>query len=697
MKHLRAWLLVAAFLLICAIPMKTIGQTNSTTYQAAEFSSSGDLINGWYWLRDRGYEHSAQWIFIGLSPGTADFTLDLDVLATNGANGGPGVDAEFFLRYGIPPLNGHDGLLLGRKHIVLANAHDPADATGYSCRGRVTIPRHGLENSIGLWVIISRKDDLGELNPSNVHVAFRDASVILTVSAETGPLTLEGMVALHSGEFSSSGDFINDWYWLRDAQYVQSAQWVFTGLPHGTTDLPLAVEMLATDRVNGGPGSDADFFLSYGIPPLDGHDGLLLGRQEIVLPNAHDPADATGYICRDIITIPRDGLENATSLWVIVSRKDDLGELSPSNVHIAVHDLSLVLYVPASTGAGTLLSETDSAAQAAILMPGTFAGELGGLRADSQVDSEDWYAIRLISGQKLTLDLTQPGSGDFGLMLFAADSSLLTSGTASLAYVAGTDDILLIRINRHWGAGQYLLLITVANQNDALSGHDAGNTVATALKVSPGQFTGTLKAADNEDWYSIDLTRGQVLSVQLGMPDHAAFALKLYPPGPTGSNVGTTVSAVQFRSLTYAANMSGAWLIRVSRVMGEGMYELTIVPENQNDAQSGTDAGDDLNSAIPLGAGSFSGLLMRADDDDWYSLKLTQGQQLTLLLTSPENSGYGLRLYGPNAQSASGHIVTAGPSKTLSALIDETGIWSVRISRSYGKGEYQLAVSMASS
>ncbi|MGC8779020.1 MAG: hypothetical protein ACP5Q4_10135, partial [Candidatus Caldatribacteriaceae bacterium] len=157
---------------------------------ATQFFCSGDLINGWYWLRDSSFENVAEWVFENIPGGTRDLTLDLEVLATDRVSGPRGVDARFFLSYGIPPQGERGGVIVGTKAVTLPNVSPPNDPVGYTCRGRVTIPQDkNLENATTLWVRAHRFPGpfLPGEHPSPIHVAFRWESVVLLSGVSPTP------------------------------------------------------------------------------------------------------------------------------------------------------------------------------------------------------------------------------------------------------------------------------------------------------------------------------------------------------------------------------------------------------------------------------------------------------------------------------------------------------------------------------
>lgn len=186
MKGTSLLLLVLTLTLAMGFPGVHCSGTERTEVPTTRFFSDGDLISGWYWLRDPSFNQFAEWAFEGIPPETEDLVLDLEVLATSRADGSRGIDAHFFLSYGIPPRGGQGGLIVGTKEVVLPNVSPPHDPVGYTCRGRVTIPRKNLERASVLWIRVHRNPGpfLSGESPSTVHVAFRKESVTLLLGEE---------------------------------------------------------------------------------------------------------------------------------------------------------------------------------------------------------------------------------------------------------------------------------------------------------------------------------------------------------------------------------------------------------------------------------------------------------------------------------------------------------------------------------
>lgn len=130
----------------------------------------------------------------------------------------------------------------------------------------------------------------------------------------------------------------------------------------------------------------------------------------------------------------------------------------------------------------------------------------------------------LLWGQIINLSLTMPQNASFSLSLYPpySASSVGTQGrqgsVRTLCYVAGDSGDWYVRVGRNSGRGEYTLSLSLAEQNDAGSGRDAGNVRWKVLSISPGTWKGFLKAADSEDWYTFPVEQGQRMDVSLTMP-----------------------------------------------------------------------------------------------------------------------------------------------------------------------------------
>jgi hypothetical protein len=383
-------------------------------------------------------------------------------------------------------------------------------------------------------------------------------------------------------DFNTNGDLINGWYWLRDNSLQNYAQWTFGNIPSGNNDLTLDITALATDRPDGESGFPAEFLLIYEVP-----GGKVFVTQKVTLPNISSPSDSVGYTCQGQVTIPRLVLQGASVLFVRVER------ISFDTNHVAFKKGSIEIteitgeetfppYQETQFYQGSQLPDTNNQNEAFLIQPGIYQGSLGGQIAGGQIDNEDWYSLNLQEGQIINLQLTQPSGGSFTIFLRKPGSTsnlgytVTQDNIRNFQHVADISGVWFIRINRSSGEGNYQLSVDIQNQNDAGSNHDAGDSFEDSMALYPGVFTGFLNRADKVDWYNINLSEGQTISLQLFMPPEANFKLYLYRPGSTSSRAFSPTPQGNMTTLQHTADVSGIWGIRVTRSSGEGDYQLSI-------------------------------------------------------------------------------------------------------------------------
>ena len=149
---------------------------------ADDFTTDGDEIQGWWWLRDDAGAQSAQWVF-GRMPGGGTIELQLQLLATNARSGGPGFPARFWLTYG-PAGNTFGPAAEAPVSVELGNVALLEDPVGYTTRGTVVLDYDALPpNTTDVWVAINRRAPDGSVEP--YHVAAQMESVVVTVEPDT--------------------------------------------------------------------------------------------------------------------------------------------------------------------------------------------------------------------------------------------------------------------------------------------------------------------------------------------------------------------------------------------------------------------------------------------------------------------------------------------------------------------------------
>lgn len=196
-------------------------------------------------------------------------------------------------------------------------------------------------------------------------------------------------------------------------------------------------------------------------------------------------------------------------------------------------------------------------------------------------DDADCYRFMACEGQVITYSLSS--SAPYTIELIDKEEEIFESG--------GTTDytgLYFIKIySSNDQSAEYTFSIELNGQNDAETGSDAGNSINSPTKISPGTYDGYLDSDDWEDWYSFDVSSGEGIFVDLTTKEESDFDIHLYNPNDEH------VHSEQYYgedSLEYPADMSGTWKIKIDifpgwdetkwpdnyYLYGSGVYELEL-------------------------------------------------------------------------------------------------------------------------
>ncbi len=303
------------------------------------FTSDGEQRGDWRWLAAAG--QTARWAFSGLPDELTDLVTQLRVAVPDDAD-----KAEFYVTLGTTAPNGADRRLGVAKAVI--PAREPIPGEPRLALASITIPRAAIpRDATSVWLRAGRADPTGRHPTLSGEVAFQKGSVRFsplrlppsdqppvpdeTTTREPGVLVgpSKGGVRApppppttpptQSGStFTSNGDFVDGWWWLRDQAGSDQGEWTFPMPSTGTIRLDL--EVLATSSIDGPPGARARFWVSWGpvvggITGTDGHSRL------VVLQNTSASGDPVGYTNTGSLTLGH--LARGTQrVWVRIARVD---------------------------------------------------------------------------------------------------------------------------------------------------------------------------------------------------------------------------------------------------------------------------------------------------------------------------------------------------------------------------------------
>ncbi len=246
MKRKTAWFGVLCIAMALLLGSAVLGSVHGIG--ATEFSSTGDLITGWYWIRDYSLQHHVEWTFEGIPAGTEDLTLEISALATDRVNGEGGFPTEFLLSYGVPGSESI-GSVLEAQSITLPNVSPPDDPIGYTCRGEVIIPRAALHGGSALFLRATRT------SPNANHTAFNRESIVILVPPEEAP-ALE-FEAVQPSDFVAIGDSILGIVWCRRPSHILEWAWEPRNEEGAIVEAVMNFSLLVTNTFDGGSGFSA--------------------------------------------------------------------------------------------------------------------------------------------------------------------------------------------------------------------------------------------------------------------------------------------------------------------------------------------------------------------------------------------------------------------------------------------------------
>ena len=262
-----------------------------------------------------------------------------------------------------------------------------------------------------------------------------------------------------------------------------------------------------------------------------------------------------------------------------------------------------------------------------------------------------------------------------------------------------------IRYDRYYVPDEDVSL--AGEQNDIGYNCDVGDTIIRSLPIYVGEpvdetipgrgRTGELdpNSGDDYDWYRFTACEGQQIQASCNNFDIQIYSMS-DPETPQGQ--------------TFTADQTGQFFVGITG-SNSNSYTLDVTLSNQNDAGTGSDAGDSIGSASSISPGDYSGYLSSSDVEDWYSFSASSGQGIFVTLESVElrEGDFDVHLYNPSGDLV--HSAMYYGEDNLEYPADSSGTWKIKIDMFpgwdqskwpddyflYGSGSYTLSLSVGGS
>jgi hypothetical protein len=199
---------------------------------------------------------------------------------------------------------------------------------------------------------------------------------------------------------------------------------------------------------------------------------------------------------------------------------------------------------------------------------------------------------------------------------------------------------------------------------------------------------------DEEDWYRFMVCEGQQMQVVFSSSED----FNVYLSDQDENNLGQS----------YTADYTGMYFacVHANEGANAGSYTFDVALTNQNDANTGSDAGDTMNGATLISSGSYVGYMDFEDVEDWYRFSVSAGQGIQVYIEPIDDSDYDLHLYNPNGQLVLSEKYYG--EDTIEYPADISGQWVIKIDMFpgwdeskwpdnyflYGSGPYELTLQL---
>lgn len=168
-------------------------------------------------------------------------------------------------------------------------------------------------------------------------------------------------------------------------------------------------------------------------------------------------------------------------------------------------------------------------------------------------------------------------------------------------------------------------------------GFEENDALEEAVEIDPGEYLGLQVYLDDSDFYAVELEEGENLNVSLSF-SHAEGNVNLVLFDPSGTRVTGSWSWDDDESISWTAAESGLHVIRVTLI-----HEFGTSPGNEYDMEVRVDdryeENDTVETAAPVWPGTRAGLRLFDGDDDYYSIYLETGDEISVDLDFVHRNG----------------------------------------------------------
>lgn len=313
----------------------------------------------------------------------------------------------------------------------------------------------------------------------------------------------------------------------------------------------------------------------------------------------------------------------------------------------------------------------------------------GTLYWSNPTDPQDCYSFYAANGQFMCINMTPPPTADFMLYLNDPDGNY-RADTMPEGWGEGVTDWINFTADM---SGYWVVQVVIFGQVPQYEGQ---YTLCVAVSWPPntpsapsGITSGYVYTSYSYSTSTTDLD-GENVRYEFSWGDGTTTITGWYASGATATASHSWTRPETYQVKVRAQDVYGVW---------SDWSSTTTVSINQNDANSGGDAGNNFSAATSINTGvTYKGTLYESnplDTQDWYRFYAQSGQHIYTTMTPPSGVDFDLQLYDPAGNLRASSKKGAGLTDSISFDADSTGYWRISIYIYSGEGQYSFRASVS--
>ncbi len=219
--------------------------------------------------------------------------------------------------------------------------------------------------------------------------------------------------------------------------------------------------------------------------------------------------------------------------------------------------------------------------------------------------------------------------------------------------------------------------------------NDMSNATVIALN---GSVQDTLhNETDFVDWYKAEVTAGDIIIINLTVPDTGDLDLSAYNTNSELVGKSWTYRTGGFEETTFMANMTGYYYIAVSTFEGNGNYTLFVLKDSEyvHDGNDFRYTATEITELVTIN--EKHEMIEGIDDNDFFKIYLGVNDQLTASLSYQPGQNFNLYCLGPDGTILNESANFTGSEEAAITAASE-GWYYVQASVLWGSGDYYLSI-----